>query len=654
MSSILFVLNGKRIRILPGLLFLLMLTCSANLSLAQKIILKGKVMDEKAMPVAYASVFLKGTNKGTSTDVNGRFNLKLSSVPATIVLSAVGYDKAEKILARKDVKDSVLNISIVLNYSKTELTTVVVTALGTVRQAKEMGYSTASISAEHPRIRDEGSVRRDAAVDEVVLKDRSPMPMVAPDKTLSGKVSGLAIKESKYNTTTKPVTEKNILSPVKPAASLSKLLTAGEVNDFKKWKMWEDYTANDFKIYSEAWELFATKRYCVQLVNQDGKAVVGEKLYLVDREAGDTLWTAISDNTGKAELWSGFNKKEEHKNKSLFLAIEKDHKWFAVKPFEQGVNKIVINRICSVSNKVEIAFLVDATGSMQDEINYLKEEMEDVLSKVIVKNPELDLHTAAVFYRDKTDEYLTKVQPFTPGVKNTSDFIKEQNSGGGGDYPEAVNEGLRDAIQKLQWDSNARTRIIFLLMDAPPHTETSNEIALLTIQAAKMGIRIVPVACSGTDKTTEFIMRSMALATNGSYVYLTDDSGIGDMHIKPTTDEIKVELLNDLLQRIIEQMCFVNTCEHNSVGQEPLATYTNTENVKIFPNPSTGPVTLKATKQLKEIFVADFTGKLLMRIKPDRKSGCHFDLSAFPSGTYLIKYITEENKSGTEKLILIK
>jgi len=98
-------------------------------------------------------------------------------------------------------------------------------------------------------------------------------------------------------------------------------------------------------------------------------------------------------------------------------------------------------------------------------------------------------------------------------------------------------------------------------MDAPPHDKAKSEMALLIRNAAAKGIRIVPVACSGTDKATEFIMRSIALATNGTYLFLTDDSGIGNGHIKPTTDKFKVELLNDLLQRIMEQMCFVNTCD---------------------------------------------------------------------------------------------
>jgi hypothetical protein len=163
------------------------------------------------------------------------------------------------------------------------------------------------------------------------------------------------------------------------------------------------------------------------------------------------------------------------------------------------------------------------------------------------------------------------------------------------------------------------------------------------------------VACSGTDKATEFIMRSMALASNGTYLFLTDDSGIGEAHIKPTTDEFKVELLNDLLQRVIEQMCFVNSCETKTVSAAPLSPYLNPEHVSLFPNPSSGPVTLQTGKALKEIFVTDFTGKILMRVEvKNKKQSYDLDLSAFPAATYFIRYIDTDNKGGAEKLVLIR
>ena len=91
------------------------------------------------------------------------------------------------------------------------------------------------------------------------------------------------------------------------------------------------------------------------------------------------------------------------------------------------------------------------------------------------------------------------------------------------------------------------------MLDAPPHhnAETLARLHRLTRAAADKGIRIIPVAGSGIDKPTEFLMRFLAASTDGSYVFLTDHSGIGGSHVKPTVGPHKVEHLNALLARVI-------------------------------------------------------------------------------------------------------
>src|SRR5690606_18417442 len=117
---------------------------------------------------------------------------------------------------------------------------------------------------------------------------------------------------------------------------------------------------------------------------------------------------------------------------------------------------------------------------------------------------------------------------------------------GGGDYPEAMDIALDTAINALSWSENARSRILFLVLDAPPHQgqEVNDRLQRLIHQAAEKGVRIVPIGASGIDKSTEYLMRALALGTNGTYAFLTDHSGIGNPHIKPTTDSYDVETLN--------------------------------------------------------------------------------------------------------------
>ncbi len=71
------------------------------------------------------------------------------------------------------------------------------------------------------------------------------------------------------------------------------------------------------------------------------------------------------------------------------------------------------------------------------------------------------------------------------------------------------------------------------------------------IKAAEKGIKIIPITASGIDKTTEYLMRSFAILTNGSYVFITDDSGVGNDHLEPTIGEFEIEKLNDLMVRLV-------------------------------------------------------------------------------------------------------
>jgi hypothetical protein len=205
-------------------------------------------------------------------------------------------------------------------------------------------------------------------------------------------------------------------------------------------------------------------------------------------------------------------------------------------------------------NAVDIMFVVDATGSMGDELEYLKNELYDVLNRTETQLSYDNLRYGAVFYRDRNsgDAYITKPHDFTRSKDDIVQFVKQQSADGGGDYPEAVDEAL-DAAMQQQWSTGAKARIMFLILDAPPHDAQQNlDLYQASVQkAAEKGIMIIPVGASGIDKPTEFLMRFTAIATNGTYTFLTNDSGIGNDHITPTVGKYTVEFLNDLMVRLI-------------------------------------------------------------------------------------------------------
>jgi hypothetical protein len=597
----------------------ILLLAGHTISFSQTVTIRGQVKTDHDSALVGASVLIKGRSIATVTNQHGEFSISAPSLPATLVISAVGFKIKELVVKQKD---STKYLSINLYASEVSLDEVVVVGFGTAKRKDLTGLST----------------------------------------TIEGRVAGLTASKTSRATGShvKAAVEKRA-DDTKPAyagrgrqaGGRSKVLTAGELSDFKKWQLWEGYTKAEFKQWSDHWGIAPVNRYCLQVQNEDRKAIAGEKVYLLNLNTNDTVWRTVTDNTGKAELWANIDATDNNQNTYAIICGNETRRHPT--SFENGINRITLNKKCVQSSIANIAFVVDATGSMGDEIQYLQEELQDVIANISAKNKGIDLRVGSVFYRDHTDSYVTRPINFQSDPSALIQFIKNQSADGGGDFPEAVDDALIVALDELHWDKTARAKIIFLILDAPPHEKAKEKMKKLMMQAASMGVRIVPVVCSGIDKSTEYLMRSIALTTNGSYVFLTDDSGVGGKHIKPTTDMFKVELLNDLLQRVIAEMIYMAPCDEKEKPAEPENHHNNIVKVVVYPNPSAGRIEIRSSEKIKEMYIADFAGKLLQRVGSIGKSrNWAADLSNYPSGTYLVRYFSEENGWGAEKVLLVK
>jgi hypothetical protein len=350
------------------------------------------------------------------------------------------------------------------------------------------------------------------------------------------------------------------------------------------------------------------------------------------------------------------------KNLSATVEYGKEHFDIStLKPFSEGANILSTNLSCLNPAKLDIAFLVDATGSMQDEINYLKAELRDILKKVHDSMPGTQVQTGALFYRDLSDAYLTRTSDLTPDFDKTEAFIADNGADGGGDFPEAVDAALEEGLNAFHWRPDATARLAFLVLDAPPHSDaaTVKRIQELTAQYAALGIRIIPVVCSGSDKPNEYLMRSMALATNGTYLFLTDHSGIGGSHTAPTTDKYDVEYLNGLIYRVIYQCAYMPSCDEHLAGRTDTSKVqqrtdsATTINWRYYPNPTTGVLHIQHTNTSGYLLVTDVTGKAVLRVPADPSGITTIDMSQYPAGIYAIRYNWAEDKWVSGKFVLV-
>lgn len=436
-------------------------------------------------------------------------------------------------------------------------------------------------------------------------------------------------------------------------------VTASENSDFKQWKFWQDNKRNEgIEIYQKTWGFQHFNRYPVLIVNEQGFPIPNCSVTLETKNR-KTSWVARTDNLGRAELWSYLFEAEDTPT-DIFINVTHQgvtHSVKARKDTEKGT-RIVLNTACEKVTKTDVCFIIDATSSMGDEISYLHADLKDVVKRVQQSNPALSLHLSTVFYRDKGDDYLTEAFDFSDDVTALMSFWNKYGvSGGGGDYEEAVEEGLAKAID-LKWRDDAQAKIAFLLLDAPPHQNVDiiQRIKDLTAAYAKKGIKIIPIAASGIDKNTEYLMRFMALATNGTYTYLTDDSGVGESHIEATVADVSVEFLNNLLTRLINQNVISSTCEQNKI-----ATIQKIENqqsnavikldAKVFPIPAQEHITIELSEDVDNIAIYTLDGKMVQTIGAKHKGQYQIPL-ALATGTYFLQILKENVMFGQKFIVL--
>lgn len=176
--------------------------------------------------------------------------------------------------------------------------------------------------------------------------------------------------------------------------------------------------------------------------------------------------------------------------------------------------------------KIDVVFALDATGSMSGLIQTAKEKIWSIALSLSQAKPTPELRIGMVFYRDRGDNFVTKILPLTEEIDFIySDLIKI-TADGGGDEPESVNQALAEAISSFDWTQDGTAyKVVFLVGDCPPHMDYRDDqrYPATCKKANEKGIVINTIQlgnCSGTKE----IWRDIASLTNGSYLHLEQDA----------------------------------------------------------------------------------------------------------------------------------
>ncbi len=172
---------------------------------------------------------------------------------------------------------------------------------------------------------------------------------------------------------------------------------------------------------------------------------------------------------------------------------------------------------------LDLVFVMDATGSMRDEIEDVQSNLIGIVR--ILHRLAPSVSAGFVAFKDRDDEYLSRVFPLTPmtgpNLAGLQAFVEGLSAGGGDDYPEPVGQAMLRAI-KMPWRDGVQSRIV-LIGDAPEHRENWGRVTEMIASFANgrptgaAPARVSAIFTGRKDEGREFYER-VARVGNGDFV----------------------------------------------------------------------------------------------------------------------------------------
>ncbi|XP_006816760.1 uncharacterized protein LOC102807614 [Saccoglossus kowalevskii] len=215
---------------------------------------------------------------------------------------------------------------------------------------------------------------------------------------------------------------------------------------------------------------------------------------------------------------------------------------------------------------LDLAFVMDCTGSMGSWINEARKNIQSIVDEIVAKEMS-DIRLALVEYRDHPPQestFVTRVLDFTPSLKDMQKQMDNMKANGGGDGPEAVADGLHEALN-LNWRPLA-TKVCVLIADAPPHglrdsgdgfpkgCPAGHDPMKIARQMAEQNITLYSVVCGSYAEGFKDFFMAIAHVTGGQYVSLKDAKLLSKVIIGGAREEMSLQqLLEEVNHEVINE-----------------------------------------------------------------------------------------------------
>lgn len=335
-------------------------------------------------------------------------------------------------------------------------------------------------------------------------------------------------------------------------------VTAGVVDDNEQWNDYLDYRARHDYLWVNERDI--SERITIQVWDEKNEPVHDATVEIYGDQQ-QTIFTGRTDAGGRL-FFHPRALDVSPRTQTFFVTAGKGYV-AQRQQFSRQESRWTISLIdppIAGRTQLDLLFLVDATGSMSDEIEKLTNSIGEIASQIDGLPEQPSVRYSLVSYRDRGDAYVVKAEEFTSHLNLFQKQLSRLRADGGGDYPEALNEALHTALHNSDWTGEDAVRLVILVADAPPHLDYQERFAYDTdmIDAVAMGVKIFPVGASGLDEQGEYIFRQMAQFTGGKFVFLTYEEG-SDAGSGPGTetthdvDNYSVDTLDRLVVRLVRE-----------------------------------------------------------------------------------------------------
>jgi Skp family chaperone for outer membrane proteins len=154
-----------------------------------------------------------------------------------------------------------------------------------------------------------------------------------------------------------------------------------------------------------------------------------------------------------------------------------------------------------------------------------KEKIWSIASTMAQAKPAPEIKMGLVAYRDRGDDYVTKVVDLSEDLDSVYGTLMDFRAGGGGDGPESVNQALYDAVNNISWSQGGDAyRVVFLVGDAPPHMDYQDDVKYpQTLKAANAKGIVVNTIQAGNSAPTRLVWSKIAQGGLGQYAQVSQD-----------------------------------------------------------------------------------------------------------------------------------